>query len=147
MEKIAGFRIALRASGMTLLLCWPLLSHATETPKIDPAACQAMVNYHEPPGVEYQPGVDTEGHYVAPADLPSNNAVQLPKTINIPLTVSLAKSLNFDTSQYPYNQLGEGTEAQLGVISVTGNKVTLNGKSLSDAQQDKLSALCLKGHN
>jgi hypothetical protein len=68
----------------------------------------------------------------------------MPKKINIPLTINLAKSLNLNTSAYPYNQLGEGTEMTLGTLTVEGNKVLFNGKALSDDQQDKLQALCNK---
>jgi hypothetical protein len=63
--------------------------------------------------------------------------------INIPLTLSLAKTLNLNTSAYPYNQLGPSTEAQLGTLSVQGDKVFFNGQPLSDTQQDNLAVLCL----
>jgi len=69
-DSLTGFWIALRASGMMFMM---MASAAyADTPAIDPAACQALVNYHEPSGVEYQPGVDVDGHYVAPADLAGN---------------------------------------------------------------------------
>ena len=108
------------------------------------AACKLMPNYQTPPGVNYQPGVDVNGHYVAPADINGGTQVQMPQKINIPLTISLAKALNLNTNQYPYNQLGEGTEATLGTISVEGNNVTFNGQSLSGDQQGKLADLCAK---
>ncbi len=73
-----------------------------------------------------------------------NTEIRLPQTITIPLTVSLAKVLNLNTSQYPYSQLGTGTEAVIGTIAVTGDKVTLNGQPLSDTQQDNLSVICMK---
>jgi hypothetical protein len=143
--KGLGFRIALCASGMTLLLCfWVGTVHAADTPKIDSALCRNQVAYTEAAGVEYKPGVDVHGHYVAPADIDSGASPQMPKKIDIPVTVSLVKALNFDTTQYPFNQLGTGTEAQIGVLSVEGNKVTFNGKPLSSEQQQKIDAACAK---
>jgi hypothetical protein len=68
----------------------------------------------------------------------------LPDKLQFPLTVSLAKVLNLNTNAYPYNQLGPGTEATLGIITIEGDRVTMNGKPLSDTQQDNLSVLCLK---
>jgi hypothetical protein len=147
-DSVTGFRLALLRSlaGITLFL---MAGHvfADETPQVDPAACRNFVNYTMPPGVNYQPGVDVHGHYVAPADVDSGGPSIVPQTINIPLTVSLAKVLNLNTAQYPYSQLGPGTEGTLGVLSVEGNNVTFNGKPLSNAQQGRLAALCAKqGH-
>jgi hypothetical protein len=68
----------------------------------------------------------------------------LPSKIDIPLTVNLAKVLNLNTNTYPYNQLGSGTEAWIGTLSVEGDKVLFNGKPLSDDQQDNLAVLCMK---
>jgi len=139
-------------AGMTLLVMFALYSTpviaadkaAAKSPKLDPALCQNLVEYQEPPGVEYQPGVDADGNPVAPADLPGQQQIQLPKKIEIPLTISLAKAVGLDTTQYPYNQLGPGTEMKLGTITVEGRKVLFNGKPLADPQQAKLSALCQK---
>jgi hypothetical protein len=130
---------------MTLVFCLLAVnSLAAEAPKIDPALCRNQVAYTEPAGVEYKPGVDVQGHYVAPADIASGASPQMPKKINIPVTISLVKALNFDTTQYPFNQLGAGTEASIGVFSVEGNKVTFNGKPLSSEQQQKIEDACAK---
>ena len=129
---------------VAILCLTSIAAHAADSPKIDSALCRNLVAYTEPPGVAYQPGVDVDGHYMAPADVAGSASPTLPKKINIPLTLSLAKTLNLDTSQYPYDQLGPSTEVPVGTISVEGNHVTLNGKSLSDTQQDKLAALCAK---
>jgi hypothetical protein len=106
--------------------------------------CRNQVAYTEPAGVEYKPGVDVHGHYVAPADINSSASPQMPKTINIPVTLSLAKVLNLDTTQFPVSQFGAGTEAQVGVFSVEGNNVSFNGKPLSDEQQRNIAAACAK---
>lgn len=127
---------------IALLFVQPAFAAAPE--QVDPSLCRALVQHTPSADVAYQPGVDSHGHYVAPADLPSANSLPLPSKITIPLTVSLVKALNFDTAQYPYNQLGSGTEAQLGTLTVEGNNVTLNGKPLTNAQQDNLAVLCMK---
>ncbi len=124
--------------------CWGLAAHAAETPKLDPAVCQMVTTYKPSADIAYKAGVDVHGHYVAPADADGGAPSPLPTKINIPLTVSLAKVLNLDTTQYPYNQLGAGTEAQLGTMAIDGNNVTLNGKPLSNDQQSKLAVLCTK---
>jgi hypothetical protein len=133
-------------AGITLLLTalsQPVYA-ATQSSEINPALCSALVKHTPDAGVAYQPGVDVEGKPVAPADLPGAPQMQMPQKITIPLTVSLAKVLNLNTSQYPYNQLGAGTEAQIGTITVEGDKVSFNGKPLTDAEQDNLAVLCMK---
>ncbi|MDE1900272.1 MAG: hypothetical protein KGI37_01350 [Alphaproteobacteria bacterium] len=119
-------------------------SHAAEPYKPDPALCQALVKHTPDADVTYQPGVDADGNPVAPADLPNQPQMKLPEHIKIPLTINMAKALNFDTAAYPYNQLGQGTEATLGVIDVDGDRVTFNGKPLTDDQQDNLAVLCMQ---
>ena len=120
------------------------VAYAAEPTKPDPALCRTVTAYTPSADVGYKSGVDAHGHYVAPADVNSEASPQLPSKIEIPLTVSLAKALNFDTTQYPYNQLGAGTEAQLGIISVEGNQVTFNGKPLSAEEQSNLAVACRK---
>ena len=115
------------------------------SPAVDPALCRALVQYQPDPTVAYQPGVDLHGKPITPADLPGQPQIKMPDKINIPLTINLAQALNLNTSTYPYNQLGTGTEATLGTISVEGNNVSFNGQPLSDAQQEKLAVLCMQG--
>lgn len=117
----------------------------TPATTVDPALCRALVKHTPDADVAYQPGVDVHGKPVAPADLLGGApAMQMPQTITIPLTLSLAKVLNLNTSQYPYSQLGPGTEAQLGTLTVTGDQVLFNGKPISPQQQDNLAVLCMK---
>ena len=111
---------------------------------VDPALCRALTKHVPDADVAYQPGVDVHGKKVAQADLDGGTQMALPDKINIPLTVSLAKVLNLDTAQYPYSQLGQGTEAQLGTITVEGQHVLFNGKPITDEQQDNLAVLCMQ---
>jgi hypothetical protein len=114
-----------------------------ETPSVDPALCRALVKHVPAADVAYQPGVDVHGKPVVPADVPGSPPMQLPDQIKIPLTLNLAKTLNLNTAAYPANQLGSGSEAQLGTLTVEGDRVSFNGQPISDTQQDRLAVLCL----
>lgn len=129
---------------LAVLLLSPCLANAAHEAAVDPALCRALIKHVPDADVAYQPGVDVHGNPVAPADLPGAPQMQLPDQIKIPLTLNLAKTLNLNTSAYPYRQLGTGTEAQLGTLTVEGDHVLFNGQPISDAQQDKLSVLCLQ---
>jgi hypothetical protein len=132
-------------AGMTILFgCLSLPAHASDKPAVDPAFCRALVKHTPDADVAYQPGVDVHGKAVAPADLPGAPQMQLPSQIKIPLTLNLAKILNLNVSAYPYNQLGTGTEAQLGTLTVEDGKVLFNDQQISDAEQDRLAVLCLQ---
>ena len=131
--------------GMTTLvvgLFFYAAAYAADT-TLSPAFCNQLVKHTASADVAYQPGVDVHGNAVAPADLPGSPQMKLPDQMKIPLTVNLAKTLNLNTNAYPYNQLGQGTEAPLGTLTVEGDKVFFNGQPLNDAQQDQLAVLCL----
>ncbi len=130
---------------MSFLVAPPRPAHAADTPALDSSLCNALVKHTPDADVAYRPGVDVNGNAVAPADLPGgNNPIKLPEKINIPVTVSLAKVLNLNANATPANQLGPGTEAQFGTLTVEGDRVTFNGQPLSDTQQDNLAVLCMR---
>ncbi|MDE2029968.1 MAG: hypothetical protein KGI97_05310, partial [Alphaproteobacteria bacterium] len=65
-----------------LLLTGAVSAHAKD-PAVDKTICRAVtqeagVDYHQAPGVAYQPGVDADGNPVAPADLPGGGQIKLP---------------------------------------------------------------------
>jgi len=124
------------------LLFVPALADAAAKPS--PAFCNQLVNATPDADVAYQPGVDVNGNKVAPADLPSNNAIKLPDKIQIPLTVNLAQAAHFDTTQYPFNQLGAGSEGTIGTLTLEGNQVYFNGKPIDGDQQQRLAVLCMQ---
>jgi hypothetical protein len=133
-------KVAFAALAFALL---PVSAHAMNE-NVDNRLCKAMVAYKTPPGVNYQPGVDVDskGKKIAPADLPNERQMKLPKQVRIPLTTSLTSLLNLNTAHVPGSKLGPGTEAQLGTFVVQGNNVTFNGQPLSMDQKDKLAAAC-----
>jgi hypothetical protein len=127
-----------------VVLSGAVFAAVAEKPAVPPAVCR-MVTKHTPNAdVAYQAGVDVHGKSVAPADLPGAAPMQIPQTFTIPLTLQLAKALNLNTAQFPANQLGSTTEIPLGTLSVTGDKVLLDGQPLSDQQQDNLAVLCIQ---
>ncbi len=111
---------------------------------VSPALCRTVTKHVPDANVAYQAGVDANGKAVAPADVPGSPQMQLPSKIQIPLTVQLTKVLNLNPNQQPFKDLGEGTEATLGVLTVEGDHVLFNGQPLSDTQQDNLAVLCMK---
>ena len=111
---------------------------------VDPSLCRALTKHRPDADVAYQSGVDVRGNAVAPADLPDQPQLQIPHILSVPLTLSLAKTLHLDTSAYPANGFGSGTEIPLGTLTIDGDRVLFNGKILSDSQQDNLAVLCLK---
>jgi hypothetical protein len=125
-----------------IFACMAGSAHAA--PKPSPVFCNQLVNATPDANVAYQPGIDVNGNKVAPADLPSNNAIKMPDKIQIPLTVNLAQAAHFDTSTYPFNQLGAGTEGVIGMLTVEGNQVSFNGQPIGDEQQRQLAVLCMQ---
>ncbi len=118
---------------------------ADKTPPVDPVLCKALTKHVPNADVAYQPGVDVHGKPVAPADLEGAAQIKLPEEISIPLTADLFSFLQLDQSKFPFNALPRN-DINLGTLTVRGDKVFHNGKTLTDAQQDNLAVLCLKPH-
>ena len=75
---------------------------------------------------------------VAPADLPDAYAIELPKNIDIAITADIARRFGIAT-----NNLYRG-EAQIGTVTVQGDKVLFNGRPLQPAAEADLIALCAR---
>lgn len=108
------------------------------TIRIDPAACRYVARHQPSADVEYKPGVDVHGKPVAPADLPDSYAIELPKSIDIAITADIARRFGVAT-----NNLYRG-EAQIGTVTLQGNRVLFNGKPIQSAAEADLIALCAK---
>ncbi len=129
---------------LTAILFCVLPALVFASPAVDPALCRALTKHVPQSDFAYESGMDVYGKPVAPADLQDSPHMILPDTIKIPLTLNLAKTLNLNTAVYPYTQLGAGTEAALGMLTVEGDHVLFNDQPLSDPQQDRLAVLCLQ---
>ena len=111
-------------------------AHAA-TIEITPDACDQLANYHESPGVEYQPGIDAFGHPVAPADI--GPGLNLPKKLTIPISSYLASKL-------PQNSAAGVVEPQLplGVVTLENGVVSFNGQPIDSELNQELAAECRK---
>jgi len=99
--------------------------------------CDRLTKYQEPPGVEYQPGVDVHGEPVVPADIGGGSNLQLPQTIVIPIEIFLQ-----DRFHLPANSALYAGKAEVGTVTVTGDRVFFNGQELTDADTAALSEAC-----
>jgi hypothetical protein len=121
----------------------PLLLLATATmaqpvATIDTANCQLLMRHVMAPDVTYKPGVDVQGRAVAPADLPSNNALELPKSIPIDIEIPVQTILGPNS---PY--LTRDAKIQVGrVVVESDGRVLFNGKPIPDTGRDQLIAAC-----
>lgn len=90
-----------------ILLSFPVSLHAQES--IEPV-CQILEKHTPTSDVAYQAGVDVYGRSVVPADLNAAPSI-LPEIIKIPLTLDMAKRMNFLVQ-------GLDMEAPLGMLEI-----------------------------
>ncbi|MBV6632613.1 MAG: hypothetical protein KI792_06210 [Alphaproteobacteria bacterium] len=107
-------------------------------PDRKPVFCRELERHQPGADVAFQPGVDATGRAVAPADLPSNTQFRLPDEFSFPLTVDVIEWAGLDES---FSGL-EG-ELDLGDVTVSGNDVTLNGKTVPNLSRADIVALCV----
>ncbi|MSP88640.1 MAG: hypothetical protein EXQ92_07485 [Alphaproteobacteria bacterium] len=101
------------------------------------ADCRRIVEHQAAADVNYKPGVDVYGRPVAPADLSSNSQIKLPEEIQIPITIDLSKRLGLPTDGSLFKP-----EAQIGTVSVRGNRVFFNNQPLGAQDQAALQQAC-----
>ena len=99
--------------------------------------CDRLAKYQEPPGVEYQPGIDAHGEPVVPADLGGGPNIKLPDTIIIPIEVLIQ-----DRFHIPPNSALWSAKAEMGVVTVQGDQVLYNGQPLTDPETAALAEIC-----
>jgi hypothetical protein len=95
------------------------------------------VKYRQAAGVAYQPGVDAAGRPVASADLPGGIQVQPRTEFTIDLTLDLRNRFGV-----PSNPNLLQAQANVGQITVRGDKAYFDGQPLTDEGQDALAQLC-----
>lgn len=148
---IAARRLGLVAAGAAILVAAgparaqdaPVVAGAGGAPAVimDAAACRSIgagVEYRQPPGVAYQPGVSARGDPVVPADLYGGHAVRLPEEIAIPVTVDLAGPW-----RDPDDPVGVvNTEALLGVVTIRDGDAFWNGEPVEPATDRALREGC-----
>ncbi len=110
----------------------------------------AMLQQHQPsPDVTFRPGVDVNGKYVAPADLPGTDYSNLlPDTIKFdvlanPLTYGGGAG-NQALNQVPGRFLNTAMPVAHVAVDLKTGDVTLNGQPLSGVQTKTLRDACRK---
>ncbi len=113
--------------------------------EVDGAACDHLVTYVEPPGVEYRPGVDADGNPVAPADLNGGSQIKLPIKVTIPITDYLYSKLANASGQPAPNGFVQPS-LTVGVVTydITSGQLTFNGQPLTTDPDGALAQLCRK---
>jgi len=99
-------------------------------------ACRWLVQHTARGDVRYRPGVDVTGRPVAPADLPGQPRIHLPKDILVDIDVDLRTLLGLTPAP------GVDPDARLGFVVVRDNRAYFNGQPLFDAARAKLAAHC-----
>lgn len=103
--------------------------------------CKRVVKHAPADDVAYQPGVDSRGNAVAPADIPGSQ-----------MQFDLPDDIEFDLALNPFDYGGNAdladifsnSSTNLGTVkySITSGKMTLNGNSLTDDQLDVIAKSC-----
>ena len=87
--------------------------------------CRRLVRLTDDPEVAFQPGVDVHGRPVAPADLRTGSALQLPTSFPVLITVDVLQDFGLAGPQ-----AGLAGEAVLGTLLVDGDELYFNGRPL-----------------
>ncbi len=138
---------------ITLVFCTGIAvipANCAETPKdlvVSDRDCEMFRPYEQDPSVQYKAGVDSHGATVAPADL--GGGLQVSPDVSFPVTVDIRPwtNLNAQTPQGngsnpPPYQLGTGTEASVGTVSVHDGQVFFNGERLSSPYENAVAQAC-----
>jgi hypothetical protein len=99
--------------------------------------CEQLVRHEPSADATYQPGVDVHGNPVAPADLNGGSQLKLPDVIYIPIEVLIQ-----DKYGIPANSVLYEAKAQVGVVTVRGNRVFYEDQELTDPETAALEAVC-----
>lgn len=108
--------------------------------KIAPEDCRRLVQHRPGADVAYKPGVDVRGNPVAPADLPGQARITAPNEITIDLTIDVLEQFGVSSDSV----LAPSGEASVGTVTydIAAGRMTYNGQSLNDPEQDALAAAC-----
>lgn len=105
--------------------------------------CRQLVAHHPDPGVEYKPGQDVHGKYVAPADLPDSPQLDLPAKVAFDLRLNPLAYAPGARGTAPAGAF-LNTETDLGHVEVDprSGAATLGGHSLTDEQTRIVTDAC-----
>lgn len=136
----SGLRLALLLG----LLAGPAAAADTlqiggETITISRTDCLEIVKHVPAPDVAYQPGVDVRGKPVVPADVGGSPAIKVPENFTIDITVKLDERFGMPATPDLYKP-----EANIGVVTVEGDKAYFNGQPLATESINELAEICRK---
>ena len=106
--------------------------------------CKQLVAHHSDAGVEYKPGTDVHGRYVAPADLPGQPGIALPDKIEFDLRLN-PMAYAPQAGNVPSAALSN-TSTNLGHVEVDllSGQARFNGHALDGEQTRIVTEACRK---
>jgi len=119
-------------------VCWPGSAPAQQVLVVDNATCRQLTRHVPAPDVAYRPGVDVNGRAVAPADLPADSDLNLPRDIPIDLRIPVQSILGAASPRL--TELADIRPGRL-VVQADG-QVLFEGRVVGDDARDRLVALC-----
>lgn len=124
-------------------LLWGTAALAEAPVYVTRADCARLMAHHPDPGVDYKPGTDAHGHYVAPADLPDQNGLTLPDKIEFDLRINplaYAPQGNVPAGAF------QNTGANIGHVEIdlASGAAKLNGHALDGEQTAIVTEACRK---
>lgn len=103
--------------------------------------CRRLAQHQPSADVAYQPGVDSRGRAVAPADLGGTPSFRMPDEISIAIGFDLQKRFGLPAAN-PNLYTGEGSVGRV-VVDQRGN-AAFNGQPLSPLEQEEIAIACRK---
>ncbi|SOD94143.1 hypothetical protein SAMN05421508_103375 [Caenispirillum bisanense] len=137
---LAGLALPVGAAGaaeVTVTEDGPL--RITITP-LDCSRIDQGIAYRQPPGVEYQPGVDARGRAVAPADVGGGYNIDLPEEISFYLSLDLAERLQERVPEAARGAIK--AETVLGAVTIYQGQAYWNGEPMEPSVQRELREAC-----
>jgi len=109
-------------------------SVAGGAPVVTQKDCRALATYRPAQGVDYQPGVDVNGHYVAPADLPGGSTYTLPAKVEFNVTINPIGFAQRNAAQQQIAQSSQGIVQNQAGLQAAQKKQTQLSQQLASLQ-------------
>jgi hypothetical protein len=118
---------------MTVGLFAPCVQEASAQARLSPEDCRRVTAHVPDRSVAFQPGVGAGGRRVAPADLSPPQQI-VPPTPTFTLGVDLQRRYGLPRDI--------NADLPIGIVTVEGNRLFLNGRPLGPEDQSSLAAAC-----
>ncbi|WP_291295983.1 hypothetical protein [Elioraea sp.] len=106
--------------------------------RLSPEDCRRVTAHVPDQSVAFQPGVGAGGRRVAPADLSPPQQI-VPQTPTIYLGVDLQRRFGLPRDVV--------ADLPIGIVTVEGNQLFLNGRPLGPEDRSSLAAACAASRN